>query len=216
MSSVLTKLRGLAGDFRFHVEKRGWSSAAAWLGRALPALVCWRIEYLVLARSLEGPLPEREARVPVKFSVAGPETIDRLRSFVPPSEADYFARRLALGRTCMVAWIGDEVAAYAWATDQVRFEIDNLEIRLEPGDAYVDDNFTWPRHRGLGVQTALHLHLLKWLQARSFRRVLAIVEMNNASSLKVVDKLGYRPVDRLHFRRFLHWRRYRYLSDFRE
>jgi ribosomal protein S18 acetylase RimI-like enzyme len=134
----------------------------------------------------------------------------RFEGLVRPSERHYFRQRLTHGRRCFLALDNNNLAAYCWATTQVEFEIDNLEISLQPGDAYLDDAYTVPAYRRLGIQSALHVYRLRYLLNIGCRRAVLIVRTTNTASQNLVGKLGYHQVDRLSFRRLLWKRSYHY------
>lgn len=180
------------------------------LSERLRTFLYCRIEYFVLTRSLEEPLPSLEARVPITYRVAEPDDLSCLRDAVLPSQLAYFRKRLAHGRVCILALYQDNLTAYGWVTDKVTFEIDNLQLQLGPGDAYLDDIYTLPAYRRQGIGGGLHLERLQYLKERGFKRAVLIVRMDNVPALRIGKKLGYQEADRLSFRRILFKRDYRY------
>ena len=154
MRNATTRLREGIQDLVYCLRHK---KLGRWLSERLRTFLSCRIEYFVLTRSLEEPLPSLEARVPITYRVAEPDDLSYLRDAVLPSELAYFRKRLAHGRVCILALYQDNLAAYIWASDEVNFEIDNLELRLEPGDVYWDDAVTLPAYRCQGVYSALHL-----------------------------------------------------------
>jgi len=210
MGSVITRLWGTVQDLRYYLCYRGPSAAGKWLWGALRTLFHHRIEYLVLARSVDEPLPSFKARLPITCRVAEPDGLSCLQEVVLPSEFERLSRRLAHGRVCHLALHRDNLAACGWTTGEVDRRIDNLELHLGPGDAYIDDLYTLPAWRRQGIQAALHTLQLKYLQEQKVKRAVAIVAVDNIPSLGMFHKFGYREVDRLSFRRVLFWREYRY------
>jgi len=207
--SIWKKVAGSIYDFRERLQQAGWQAACRWLYQTLVSLPYRRIEYTVFTRSLE-QLPAVEPRVPITLRPAAEADLARFRGLVPPSELDHFARRLAHGRYCFLALDGEKLAAYCWAATQIRFEIDNLEIQLEPGDTYVDDAYTIPAYRRQGIQSAVHLYRLQYMQGLGCQRAILIVENSNLASQQLVRKMGYRRAGQLDFRRILWQRSFHY------
>jgi len=206
VESTWGKLAALISDLGERARGGDWRQTGGWLVGTLVSLPYRGIEYTVFARSLLGPLPRAKPRQPVTLRLAEETDLDRFRGLVLPSEWHHFRRRLAHGRHCFLALDSDRLAAYCWATSQVEFAVDNIEVPLQPGDAYVDDAFTVPAYRRQGIQTAVHLYRLTYLKDLGCQRAILIVENDNVASQRLVRKLGYREVARLSFRRVL-WRR---------
>jgi ribosomal protein S18 acetylase RimI-like enzyme len=210
MRNTITKLWGVIQNLAYHLRHRNFDALGQWLSETLRTCLCHRIEYIVFTRSLEGPLPSFEARLPITYRVAEPDDLSYLRDVILPSELEYFSKRLAHGRICILALYQENLIAYAWASDEVNLEIDNLELRLEPGDVYLDDFYTLPAYRRQGVYSALHLQELRYVQERGFKRAVAIVAVDNIPPQKLMKKIGYQEADRLSFRRILFKRDYHY------
>jgi ribosomal protein S18 acetylase RimI-like enzyme len=206
VASAWERIKGLILDLRERAQGDDWRQTGRWLAETLVSLLYCHIEYTVFARSLLKPLPVIAPRLPVTLCLATGADLVRFRGLVPPSELRHFARRLAHGRHCFLARDGESLAAYCWATTQVAFGWDNLEMRLQPGDAYVDDAFTIPAFRRQGIQTALHLYRLAYMRGLGCQRAVLIVRQDNIASQGLIRKLGYQEVDYLSFRRIL-WRR---------
>jgi GNAT superfamily N-acetyltransferase len=207
------KLTSLISDLREQVQRADWRQTGHWLVEALISLPYRRIEYTVFTRSLLEPLPVVEPHLPVALRLATEADLECFQGLVPPSEMRHFACRLAHGRYCFLAFHGGNLAAYCWATTRVEFDVDNLEIRLQPGDVYADDAYTVPAYRRQRIQTALHVYRLEYMKRLGCRRVVAIVDKNNVNSQRIVRKLGYEEVDSLCFRRVLWRRTYHYRQE---
>jgi ribosomal protein S18 acetylase RimI-like enzyme len=209
VTNTRQKLSTLAADLNHQVRSGGWRQAGRWLVETIVSLPYCRIEYIVFARSLLDPLPAVEPGQPVTIRQAGEADLDRLEGLVLPSELSYFRRRLAHGRLCFLAFDGEKLAAYCWATTQIELDVDVVPIPLRPGDAYLNDAYTIPTYRRRGIQMAVHLYRLAHMKSLGCRRAILIVEEDNVASQRLVRKLGYQDVDRLSFRRVLWKRTYR-------
>lgn len=211
MRNIVTKLRGVIRDLMHYIRRGEFIAAVRWVFDTLRILLCHRIEYIVFTRSLEEPLPSYEARLPIAYyRMAEPDDLSHLRNAVLPSEFKYMRKRLAYGRICTLALHEGNLAAQIWASDELSFEVDNLELRLRPGDVYLDDAYTLPAYRHQGVYSALDVQQLRYLQEGGYKRAVAIVAADNIPPLKVLPKLGYQEADRLSFQRILFRRDYRY------
>lgn len=213
MRNSIAKARGVIQDLVYHIRHRNIGAIGQWLFETLRTFFHHRIEYIIFTRSLEDPLPSFEARLPLTYHVAEPDDLSYLRGIVLPSQLEYFSKRLAHGRICILALYQDNVTAYGWLAGKVDFERDNLELRLEPGDAYIDDLYTLPAYRRQGIQTGLHLQQLQYLQERGLKRAVSIVAVDNIPSRKMFEKIGWQEIAHLSFRRIFLKRDYRYDND---
>jgi ribosomal protein S18 acetylase RimI-like enzyme len=212
MTNSWGKLKCFAFDLRKSIQRDGWRQTGRWLAKILVELPYRHLEYIVFARSLLEPLPVVKPRLPVTLRMATEADLFRFEEVVPKSEIEHFRHRLAHGRYCFLALDGENLAAYCWASTEVRCDVDKLEMQLQEGDAYVDDAFTIPAYRRQGIQTAVHLYRLEYMKRLGCRRAILIVNVTNTASQRLVSKLGYQETDRLSFRRVLWKRTYRYHS----
>jgi ribosomal protein S18 acetylase RimI-like enzyme len=212
MTNTARKLAGFIHNLREQVQRNGWRQGSYWLAKTLGSLPHSRIEYTVFARSLLTPLPIIEVQQPLTLRLATEADLGRFRGLISPSELRHFSRRLAHGRYCVLALAGERLAAYCWATTQVEFDVDNLRMRLQSGDVYLDDAFTMPAYRNQGIQTAVHLYRLAYMKNLGYQRAILIVADDNVASRRLISKLGYEEVDQLTFRRVLWQRTYDYRS----
>jgi ribosomal protein S18 acetylase RimI-like enzyme len=204
------KFISIISDLRERTYRAGWRQAGRWFVETIISLPHRHIEYAVFTRSLLEPLPVIESCLPVTLRLATKVDLQCFRGLVPPSEIRHFAHRLAHGRYCFVALDDENLAACCWATTQVELDVDNLKIRLQPGDVYGDDAYTVPAYRRQGIQTALLVYRLEYMRNLGCQRVVAIVEENNTASQQMVRRLGYQEADRLSFRCISFKRDYRY------
>ena len=213
--NVRRKLGDLFYDLKERVRREGWLEAGYGLVKVLVSLPYRRMEYIVFTRPLSGPLPDATPKLSVTLRRATEADLVRFEGLVPAWELRHFRRRLAHGRYCFLALDGDNLAAYCWATTQVEFDVDNLDMTLREGDVYLDDAYTVPAYRRQGIQTAVHMYRLEYMQDRGYQRAVLIVEDPNLASQGLVRKLGYQVAGHLSFRRVLWMRDYRYRpSDF--
>ena len=212
VTNTWRKLKQLIHDGRERVQREGWRQAGQWLAQAVMSLPYSHVEYIVFTRSLLEPLPVAEPHLSVTLRLATETDLVHFRGLVSPSRLHHFKRRLAHGRYCFIALDGEHLAAYCWATTQVDFDVDNLKMSLQPGDAYLNHDYTIPTYRRQGIQTAVHLYRLEYVRHLGCQRAVLIVEDENRASQRLVRKLGYQEADCLSFRRVFWKRIYHYRS----
>jgi ribosomal protein S18 acetylase RimI-like enzyme len=202
-SNMPTKLsQDLPAKFR----QSGFWGAARWLMQYLASVPYEQVIFDVFSRSLEEPLPGVLPRRPLTMRLATEADLPHFRDLVLPSEYQHFARRLAHGRFCFLAFPAEnpaDLAAYCWAAGQIDPAIDRLSLSLPEGTAYVDDAYTAPAYRRQGIQTVIHLFRLAHLQQLGYKRAILIVDVNNRASGMLAQKLGYHRIGRATFRRVL-------------
>ena len=208
----MTWIRDLWVDWRYRVRYDGWRQASRWLAGRIVSLPYRKREFLVLTRSLQTlPAVPPPAR-PVTLRRAEPADLALFQGVIPPSELGHARQRLAHGHHCFLALDGDRLAAYCWATTRIDPSMGYLQLPLQPGDAYLDDAYTIPAYRRQGIQMAVHRYRLAYMQQQGCRRAILLIEPDNTASLQLAQRLGYRQVSRLTFRRIL-WKRTFYYHD---
>jgi ribosomal protein S18 acetylase RimI-like enzyme len=212
MWNTTQKLLRLGGDFRFYCRREGLRKATRWLAGVFLAAPYNRIEWIVIARSLESPLTPFEPGVPVEWRVAEPADFQMLADLLPPSEVSYLRRRFSNGRICVLAIHEKRAIGCGWIAEKVNFGIDNVEIRLKEGDGYIDDVFVSAAYRYHGIGRAINQKGLEYLRDHNFNRAVAVVQANNVPALALNKENGWVEVDRMTFRRILFWRKFRYHS----
>jgi GNAT superfamily N-acetyltransferase len=213
MWNTTQKAQRLGADFRYYCRRDGFWQASMWLIGVFLIAPYNRIHWLVMARPLDLPIAPFEPRIPVEWRFAPPADLSLIAYLVPPSEFAYLQRRLSHGRICIMAIHENKAVGCGWMTDKVTFDIDNLEIPLRKGDAYMDDLYVAPEYRSYGVGRALNLKRLEYLRDHKFTRVLAIVRSDNEPALTLNRRNGWVEVDQMTFRRILFWRKFQYNSS---
>lgn len=206
MNSTLRKILGLVRDLSDHTKNHRWRESARCLVDVVLSLPYRSIEYVVFTRPLGEGLSSLEPDLPVTLRTATEADLPRFQGLVPPSELYHFANRLAKGRHCFLALDGERLVAYCWATGHVEFDVDNVDIALQPGDAYFDDSYTVPAYRNQRIQAALRLYSHRYMKELGYQRVIAIVPEDNTAAKALACKLGDQQIGHLSFRRIL-WRR---------
>jgi len=197
----------------FFARRRKLFSPETW--QLIPAanMLYRKIEYTIFAYPLDGPLPSYTPRLPIEYRAATPADEALFAQIQSPSQVAYTLKRLQHGRNCFLALYEGRLIAFAWATDDITFDLDNLEMRLGPGDVYIDDVYTVPEFRRHGLQYPMHIEQLRFLQRHKggkFSRAIVMADVNNTASQKMIRKFGYKEINHLVFTRILLKRTFRY------
>jgi ribosomal protein S18 acetylase RimI-like enzyme len=129
----------------------------------------------------------------VRLAEAGAADHAALAVAMGVPEAEVAGRREQACRA-LVAWSGDELAAYCWlSTGRQRVGELARELVLPDGDAYVWDCATLPQFRGRGLYTLLLREMVRTLGAEGQRRIWIGASAANAASHRAFASAGFRP-----------------------
>ena len=193
-------------DWRYLYRQKGHH---AWpeIVRDLRHLPGRHLQFYVLERPLQEPLPDLPPKVALELRPFRAEDVPLVRQIDRPSEARMCGRRLRAGHIGMAAWHAGRLVGYAWALDETAQSLERVTIPLMPGEVLFTDAYTAPSFRGRGVQTALAMARLSYFQQRGYRRAWMYIEIHNAPSLAVWErKFGSYRSAMLDFYRVGPWR----------
>ena len=104
--------------------------------------ILWGVE-------LDAPTPRVVPKLEARFQECGPDTAIALAAAMALRDASQVRDRLATGRRCMLAWVGDEIAAYGWISVRPEYISEQeREIALQANEAYIWNCATLPAFRG--------------------------------------------------------------------
>jgi hypothetical protein len=107
-------------------------------------------------------------------------------------------RRLESERRCYGAWVGERLAAYGWVSFAEEWVGElRLELRLQPGEAYIWDCATLPEFRQKGLYSALLVFIVNELRGETASRFWIGADLDNLPSQKGIARAGFRPVAHL-------------------
>jgi GNAT superfamily N-acetyltransferase len=161
-------------------------------------------------RNLDWPVPDDVApRVPTTFKRLGLEQIEPLAHLMQLTDPAAIRQRLALGKRCYAAQVGDALAAYGWVSRHEE-EIGEIGLRLHlmPGEAYIWDCATAPPYRRLRLYTALLVHIVEQLHHEGLCRVWIGADADNTASQQGMALAGFQPVADLIVTRVIGLRRF--------
>lgn len=147
-------------------------------------------------RNLDWPVPDDVvSRVPATFRQLCSEEIESLARLMQLADPTAIKQRLASGKRCYVALVGNALAAYGWVSwnEEEIGEI-GLRLHLMPGEAYIWDCATAPAYRRLRLYTALLGHIVEDLRLEGLCRVWIGADADNVASQNGMALAGFRPV----------------------
>jgi ribosomal protein S18 acetylase RimI-like enzyme len=147
------------------------------------------------------PQPSHTA---VVFGAAGPDAAAPLAAAMGLPNSAEAVQRFTGGRRCYVAWDGDRIVAYGWASQGSEC-VGELEraFHMAPDEAYIWDCVTLPEYRGRGLYSGLLAHMLAELRDAGVRRIWIGASLDNHASIKGFMRAGFRPAIRLVYGRLL-------------
>jgi RimJ/RimL family protein N-acetyltransferase len=145
------------------------------------------------ALDLDEPVPQIAARVAAVFRRLEPAGPLALLTTLDGEAAAEFGRRLASGRRCYAAWVGEELAAYGWVSFDHEYVGElNLRLRLLPDEAYIWDCVTLPAFRRNGLYSALLDQIADQLRREGLRRLWIGADLANLPSQRGIARAGFR------------------------
>ena len=149
----------------------------------------------IWALNLDEPVPAVSPRVAATFRRVGPDLVPTLVSTMGRDASAELLRRFETGRRCYTAWVGNQLASYAWVSfDEEHIGELNLRIRLLPGEVYIWDCATVPVFRRNGLYSALLGHVIRELHAEIFCRAWIGADMDNKPSQQGIARAGFHHV----------------------
>lgn len=132
-------------------------------------------------------------------------TLEGLRAYRDRHAAELVPAELCVDEAEGVSWfyvgvVGDDIATIAWIYgpgDPNRF------VRLDAGEVEIKSVYTFARHRGRRLFSALLRAVLLDLDRHGIRRVYAHVARENDASWRAFARAGFRPDGVVTFRKVL-------------
>lgn len=119
-----------------------------------------------------------------------------------PARRGVVEDRLRRGARCVLAWDEDRlVHAYWMASERVRVDYLEQDLRLPPDDVYLFDAFTRPSHRGRSLFHAVSVRLMETAREEGRRRAWFLTAPENVAGVSAVASLGSRRVGVVHYLR---------------
>lgn len=110
---------------------------------------------------------------------------------LPMADCYRWDRRLREGNTLWAVEKGKQILAYAWMNSPTDREVWHDSLPTEVGEIRIFDVWTDPLHRGQGLAGTLYAAILNEATQKPLRRIWAVVESSNYSSIRLHEKSGF-------------------------
>ncbi len=190
------KLEEKFAEFRCAWSSQGLGAAILTLARAVWQWLYFRGDCFLYARSLEEQLLTPEVASNVVIREANVGDLGLFESVKKASDVLWYKTLLDRGRSCIVALKNGQLVAHGWFTATVDPAIEHTYVPLAQDEIFIFDLFTVPNMRHQGIQRILLNHMFQIAQQKGHKRVLSLVMVDNAPSLKLHDRLGFRVISR--------------------
>ena len=149
---------------------------------------------ILVERLLDEPDPALEAETTLTVALLHPDQIADYCNFRADAKPDEVRNRLESGLKCFAASLNNQLIAVVWAaTQSAKIDYLDLEIPLQPGEAYIFDSYTSPQHRGRNVAGARSSQMIRYMRNAGYKRLIATILPENKPAFRAVTKLGYKP-----------------------
>jgi RimJ/RimL family protein N-acetyltransferase len=177
---------------RKKAQKRGQWLRTVW--HRVATTFCRRM--LVGARELDRPIPNLQSSLPdARMAPLDPRDVAAYHSFRPDQSERNVRARLDAGHRCWVTWLGSEIIDANWtAAGRVPVPYLGYDVLLDDGDVLIYDSFTAPAWRRRGLYMAKSAYVLYQCRALGFRRIVAMIAVENKAPIAVTARLGLVPL----------------------
>lgn len=188
--------RHVFGPLRRHSLRDIVTMAARDVAEFIHARHCW----IVVAPD-EQPVAPVISNVPVALVRADHCWLDRIAAFygAPYGSGKYelYRRRFAENADCFLGLVNGNIVCVIWGMyRQDEFYQGRLSLTPESGEVVLGDAFTSPIYRGRNLFPCLLAQIVSDYVRRRQRPIAAIADYNR-SSLRAVEKVGFRPIRRI-------------------
>jgi GNAT superfamily N-acetyltransferase len=153
---------------------------------------------LILARSLDEPIPDLSARIPLDFGLLALGDLDGYLAFHGDDPRPQLEQRFRLNEVCFLARHERRIVCANWAcTGSHYIRYIRYDFPIADDEVYLYDSYTHPEFRGLGVAPALAGYVLRHYRGTPVRRAVTAVIPENRANLRARAKSGFRVVGRM-------------------
>lgn len=204
------------GGLGRYLEQEGVGAALLQLLKFFAGFFFRKEKAFLLSFPLEHFSPAAPQNVPFAIEHLRPEQIHQLTAVVFYSQREIL-RRLAENQECFIAEIKGKIVHYSWLTSitQYAWEVEKA-IPLGTGEYYLYNCRTLQAFRGGGIFKAVIACAAEEVKEKRGRKLLALVEAANQSSLRAFQAVGFQIQEEIELVRFLWMKRHRikpYASD---
>jgi GNAT superfamily N-acetyltransferase len=150
-------------------------------------LVFRRDRMVVIAQRLDS-IREVPAPPGVTITIGTSSDWDLASEISSVQDIALFRKRLAAGRTCLLAWRDNKPIGYTWLSERMGPDVTACTLPLPAHAAYFYDLYVIPVERSSGVGTALVSARLRLARERGFAEGWRTVSVENGASLRTAEK----------------------------
>jgi SAM-dependent methyltransferase len=180
-----------------------------------PRLLFWKVlgetvfrRMRYFEQSVWDSIPPASPMSDVAFGELPPERWHELQQVRPGTSLEQITGRLHRDERCLVATAQGRIVHMCWiAAERAWCEILGVEIPLAQNAVYVHSIFTIPDMRRRGLATEASKFCLRWLRQAGFQSAVALVDADNLSGVRALEKSGYHASGWLAVLRLGSWRR---------
>jgi GNAT superfamily N-acetyltransferase len=149
---------------------------------------------IVMERQFDLSMPDVEPRVPVTFAPLEPEHAGDYLRLRPDAEPDEVRDRFRRRHVCFGGWLDGRLVQACWVgIDRAHVEYLDCWIHLGPQVGYLQDLYTEPGFRGLGLHRSMYPHMFRYFRNTGCPAVLAAFQPENRVQ-RIFGRLGFEPV----------------------
>jgi GNAT superfamily N-acetyltransferase len=186
MEFWILRIKELAIDWCHLVRREGLKSTYSNILKEILTLPYKHIKYIVFALPLLDSFPKVSPKAKISVRTFKMKDLDFVREEYLPSEANLCQRRLQIGHLGFLASIDGKPVGYTWLCTDVSLE--RIKLNLSKGEILINDAFTTPEFRNLGVKTALAVEAIKKAYDLGYERLIVYIDEKNAPSINVWEK----------------------------
>jgi GNAT superfamily N-acetyltransferase len=143
--------------------------------------------------ALDSRIPKVTPKKALQMKTTKPSELQNVRR-------DLLKRRLRRGDTVFTAYDQAQPVGYIFAARESAWvgEIDT-RLRIQPGDIYLYDAFTYPANRGMRVYPWLLTHAARYYREQGYKTALIFTTSVNRASARAIRRAGFSCYQRIRF-----------------
>jgi GNAT superfamily N-acetyltransferase len=165
--------------------------------RSLAFRVLGEIGYrrmIVMEREFDLSMPDVEAQVPATFAPLEPGDLGDYMRLRPDADPDDVRDRFRRRHVCFGAWLEGRLVQACWVgIERARVDYLGCWIQLGSGVGYLQDLYTEPELRGIGLHRSMYPHMFRYFRNTGSPAVVAAFQPENRVQ-RIFGRLGFRPV----------------------
>jgi GNAT superfamily N-acetyltransferase len=153
---------------------------------------------IVMEREFDLSMPDVDPRVPVTFAPLEPDQADEYLRLRPDADPDDVRDRFRRRHVCFGGWLDGRLVQVCWVgIDRARVDYLDCWIHLGSQVGYLQDLYTEPELRGLGLHRSMYPHMFRYFRNTGCPAVIAAFQPENRVQ-RIFARLGFEPVGLAH------------------